>query len=96
MTDILGYAYAVALLFGGLNGLNHEDPKISLQAGILNAAGAAYGSYAIGKNPNDFYALLFVAAFNAIFAGIKACPTNNKIAFGISIASIGMLLKMFL
>ena len=39
MTDTLGYAYAVALLFGGLNGLNHEDPKISLQMGILNAGG---------------------------------------------------------
>merc|ERR1712109_162227 len=54
MTDCwLTFGYACGLFVGGLLGLNHEDPNISMGMGLINAAGATYGAYLIHENPND-------------------------------------------
>ena len=98
MTDCwLTFGYACGLFIGGLLGLNHDDPNISMGMGLLNAVGATYGAYLIHENPNDIKVTAFIATFNAIFLGLKAAKSQDTNPFcpaGIlTLLSLGLLLK---
>merc|ERR1711963_363660 len=82
MTDCwLTFGYACGLFIGGLLGLNHDDPNISMGMGLLNAVGATYGAYLIHENPNDIKVTAFIATFNAIFLGLKAAKSQDTNPF---------------
>ena len=82
MTDCwLTFGYACGLFIGGLLGLNHDDPNISMGMGLLNAVGATYGAYLIHENPNDIKVTAFIATFNAIFLGLKAAKSQSTNTF---------------
>ena len=96
----LTFGYACGLFYGGLLGLNHEDPTTSMGAGALNAIGATYGAYLLHENPSDIKVAAFIAGFNAIFLGFKAAQSQSTNPFcpaGIlTLMSLGLLLKLIL
>uniref|UniRef100_A0A5S6Q5I6 Transmembrane protein 14C n=1 Tax=Trichuris muris TaxID=70415 RepID=A0A5S6Q5I6_TRIMR len=81
--DLVGFAYAASIAFGGVLGYVRAGSVPSLASGLIFGILAGYGAYKSGLKPSDYTVMLVTTGLLTVIMGARFYRTHKMFPAGV-------------